>query len=76
MNQKNRFQGCLIGLTVGDALGATLEFKRPGTFKRIKDMTVVGCMTPVFGDKTTPPLSFTGEKIANPRPRFRQYPPC
>ena len=35
---RNRFRGCLIGLAVGDALGMTLEFKRPGAFKPIKDM--------------------------------------
>ncbi len=35
---KSRYQGCLISLSVGDALGTTLEFKRPGSFKPIKDM--------------------------------------
>ena len=34
----NRAQGCLIGLATGDALGTTLEFKTPGTFKPITDM--------------------------------------
>jgi ADP-ribosylglycohydrolase len=28
----DRRRGCLIGLAVGDALGAAVEFKRPGTF--------------------------------------------
>lgn len=28
----NRQRGCLIGLAVGDALGAAVEFKSPGTF--------------------------------------------
>lgn len=36
--EKDRYIGCLIGLAVGDALGATLEFKRPRTFEPIKDM--------------------------------------
>jgi ADP-ribosylglycohydrolase len=36
--RKNRYRGSLLGLAVGDALGTTLEFKRPGTFKPIKDM--------------------------------------
>ena len=36
--ERDRYRGCLIGLAVGDALGTTLEFKRPGTFKPIKDM--------------------------------------
>ncbi len=30
-----RHQGCLLGLATGDALGTTLEFKSPGTFKPI-----------------------------------------
>ena len=36
--EKDRYVGCLIGLAVGDALGTTLEFKSPGSFKPIKDM--------------------------------------
>src|ERR1044071_3048228 len=34
----DRVRGCLIGLATGDALGTTLEFKSPGTFKPITDM--------------------------------------
>ena len=37
MNQE-RFQGCLMGLAVGDAVGTTLEFKPRGTFTPITDM--------------------------------------
>ncbi len=33
-----RFRGALLGLAAGDALGATLEFQRPGTFQPIEDM--------------------------------------
>ena len=33
-----RFQGCLIGLAVGDAVGTTLEFRKPGTFEPMTDM--------------------------------------
>ena len=36
---RDRFRGALVGLAVGDALGTTLEFKPPGTFKPISDMT-------------------------------------
>jgi ADP-ribosyl-[dinitrogen reductase] hydrolase len=32
------FRGCLLGLATGDALGTTLEFRRPGTFKPVSDM--------------------------------------
>ena len=38
LEMKSRYQGCLIGLAVGDAVGTTLEFKPPGTFKPISDM--------------------------------------
>jgi ADP-ribosylglycohydrolase len=37
--QKNRYRGCMVGLAVGDALGTTLEFNPPGSFKPIHDMT-------------------------------------
>ena len=32
---KNRQRGALIGLAVGDALGAAVEFKLPGTFPEV-----------------------------------------
>lgn len=35
---QERYRGCLLGLAVGDALGTTLEFKRPGTFTPLTDM--------------------------------------
>ena len=35
---RDRFRGCLLGLAAGDALGTTLEFKKPGTFEPIDDM--------------------------------------
>lgn len=34
----DRAMGCLAGLAVGDALGTTLEFKHPGSFKPIDEM--------------------------------------
>ena len=36
---RDRFRGALVGLAVGDALGTTLEFSRPGTFEPVSDMT-------------------------------------
>ena len=33
-----RYRGCLLGLAAGDAVGTTLEFKRPGSFTPIDDM--------------------------------------
>jgi ADP-ribosyl-[dinitrogen reductase] hydrolase len=38
MDRLERYKGCLLGLAVGDALGTTLEFKSPGTFKPINDI--------------------------------------
>lgn len=35
---RDRFLGCLLGLAAGDALGTTLEFRPPGTFRPIDDM--------------------------------------
>ena len=35
MNTNSKLEGCLLGLAVGDALGCTLEFKKPGTFEPI-----------------------------------------
>lgn len=37
MEQIERYRGCLLGLAVGDALGTTLEFRPPGTFKPLSD---------------------------------------
>jgi ADP-ribosyl-[dinitrogen reductase] hydrolase len=35
---RNRYHGALLGLAAGDALGTTLEFKPPGTFRPLIDM--------------------------------------
>jgi len=34
-----RYRGCILGLAAGDALGTTIEFKRPGSFKPVTGMT-------------------------------------
>lgn len=34
-----RYQGCLLGMAAGDAVGTTVEFKPPGTFPPVTDMT-------------------------------------
>jgi ADP-ribosyl-[dinitrogen reductase] hydrolase len=36
--QMQRYRGSLLGLAVGDALGTTLEFQRPGSFQPLTDM--------------------------------------
>lgn len=38
MDQVERYRGSLLGLAVGDALGTTLEFKSPGSFRPITDI--------------------------------------
>jgi ADP-ribosyl-[dinitrogen reductase] hydrolase len=35
---QDQYRGCLLGLAIGDALGTTLEFSRPGSFTPIKDI--------------------------------------
>jgi ADP-ribosylglycohydrolase len=37
-DMKARYEGCLLGLAAGDALGTTVEFKAPGTFEPMSDM--------------------------------------
>ena len=38
MNKIDRYRGSLIGLAVGDALGASVEFSNPFTMKKVSDM--------------------------------------
>jgi ADP-ribosyl-[dinitrogen reductase] hydrolase len=38
METLDRYRGSLLGLACGDALGTTLEFKSPGTFKPVTDI--------------------------------------
>lgn len=38
MSILDRYQGCMVGLATGDALGTTLEFKSPGSFDPIDDI--------------------------------------
>ncbi len=37
-SEADRYRGALLGLAVGDALGTTLEFRPPGSFRPINDM--------------------------------------
>lgn len=39
LDLNDRFRGALVGLAVGDALGAAIEFRPPGTFKPVEEMT-------------------------------------
>jgi ADP-ribosylglycohydrolase len=35
---RDRYAGCLLGLACGDALGATLQFRKPGSFVPVHDL--------------------------------------
>jgi ADP-ribosylglycohydrolase/protein-tyrosine phosphatase len=35
---RNRYLGCVLGLACGDAMGATLQYRRPGQFTPIGDL--------------------------------------
>lgn len=38
ISTQQRYQGCLMGLSAGDAVGTVAEFKKPGTFPPVTDM--------------------------------------
>lgn len=40
MDRRSRYRGALLGLAAGDALGTTIEFRKPGSFKPLT--TIVG----------------------------------
>jgi ADP-ribosyl-[dinitrogen reductase] hydrolase len=48
----HRFQGCLLGLAAGDALGTTLEFMQPGSFEPISDIVGGGPFNLAAGEWT------------------------
>jgi ADP-ribosylglycohydrolase len=78
---KSRYWGCLLGLAVGGgAVGTTLEFKRPGTFKPIKDMVGGGPFSLKPGewtDDTSMALclaeSLIESKGFDPKDQMRRY---
>ncbi|MCZ0952584.1 MAG: ADP-ribosylglycohydrolase family protein, partial [Rhodospirillaceae bacterium] len=39
ISTQQRYQGCLMGLAAGDAVGTTVEFKSRGSFPPVEDMT-------------------------------------
>jgi len=42
MNIRDRQRGCLLGLAIGDALGAAVEFRPPGSFEPVTDYRAGG----------------------------------
>lgn len=78
--ERDRYRGCLIGLAGGDALGTSLEFKSPGTFKTIKDMVGGGPFSLKPGewtDDTSMALclaeSLIESKGFDPKDQMRRY---
>jgi ADP-ribosylglycohydrolase len=51
-NVSERYRGSMLGLAAGDALGTTLEFSRPGTFKPITDIVGGGPFELIPGEWT------------------------
>jgi ADP-ribosylglycohydrolase len=49
---RQRYRGTLLGLAAGDAVGTTLEFRRPGTFSFIDDMVGGGPFNLAAGEWT------------------------
>jgi ADP-ribosyl-[dinitrogen reductase] hydrolase len=76
----DRYRGALLGLAVGDALGTTLEFKAPGTFKPIADMIgggPFGLQPGQWTDDTSMALclaeSLTGKHSFDPADQMDRY---
>ncbi|PKN33812.1 MAG: ADP-ribosylglycohydrolase [Deltaproteobacteria bacterium HGW-Deltaproteobacteria-19] len=80
MDKAERFRGCLIGLAVGDALGTTVEFSAPGTFRPVTKMTgggPFGLEPGQWTDDTSMALCLAESLIAcrgmNPKDQMERY---
>lgn len=75
----DKFKGALLGLAVGDAVGTTVEFKPPGTFPEVTDMTGGGPFKLEVGqwtDDTSLALCLAMSLIENgydPRDQIERY---
>ncbi len=63
----SKYQGALLGLAAGDALGTTLEFKPPGSFSPIDDMVGGGPFHLEPGQWTDDTSIFKDATILTPR---------
>ncbi len=52
ISQQSRYQGCLMGLAVGDAIGTSVEFQKPNTFVPMTDMVGGGVFNLAKGQWT------------------------
>ena len=79
IDQKSRFLGCLVGLAVGDALGAPVEFKARGTFRPVTGMRgggTHGLKAGEWTDDTSMALCLADSLIArgfDPMDQMRRY---
>lgn len=78
--QIERYRGCLLGLAAGDALGTTVEFKAPGTFRPVEDMVgggKFGLSAGEWTDDTSMALCLAESLIEkrgfNPEDQLRHY---
>ncbi len=76
----NRYQGAMLGLAVGDALGTTLEFEIPGSFEPIDDMVgggIFGLRPGQWTDDTSMALclaqSLVEQKTFDPDDQMQRY---
>jgi ADP-ribosyl-[dinitrogen reductase] hydrolase len=51
-DERHRARGALVGLACGDAVGTTVEFRAPGTFRRVEDMVGGGPFRLAAGEWT------------------------
>ncbi len=66
MDRIERYRGCLLGLAVGDALGAPVKSRQPGTFRSVRGMVGGGPHNLKPGewmDNTALPLCLSGSLI-------------
>ncbi|MEP0777840.1 ADP-ribosylglycohydrolase family protein [Microcoleus sp. ZQ-A2] len=75
-SQSSLIQGCLLGLAIGDAVGASLEFKRPGTFTPMNDMVGGGSFGRQPGQWTdgTSMALCLAESLIEPSPMLSEIP--
>lgn len=80
MLDKDRFNGCLLGLAAGDALGTTVEFSSPGTFEPVTDIVgggVFGLAPGQWTDDTSMALclaeSLVRKEHFDPADQMRRY---